>query len=211
MLEFMEMEFSTSEENMEHACCSSSLLYKHPEKYCRRRYCSEQGDATTYTLVSSILDFSLLNWSPVYGDMLSCIRMDDFVAVMFINQVVGRIPEHLAKTFLWFLEKGTIHVRIAGALTGCGYGMKIPVDYIFKGDNLHLSRLVDDLKGNQVKVEESLPHTPSRIPPTDKRKYPQKRCVHCKKHGINRDTRYYCNDCNDFPALCKACFRDYHL
>ena len=143
------MEASTNEENIEHDCCSGSSLYKHPEKYCSRRHCSQQGDTATYTLASSILDFSLLNWTPIYGGILSCIRMDskDFVAAMFINQVVGRIPGRLTKPFLQFLENGTIHVRIVGALSDCGYGLQLLVDYIFKGGNLHLSRLVEEVEG----------------------------------------------------------------
>ena len=52
-------------------------------------------------------------------------------------------------------------------------------------------------------------HVISRIPPTEKKKWPQKRCVICRRHGVRLDTRYYCNVCN--VALCKEpCFREYH-
>ena len=52
-------------------------------------------------------------------------------------------------------------------------------------------------------------HFPSQIPSTDKKKYPQKPCVTCRRHGVRHDTRYYCNFCN--VALCKdPCFREYH-
>ena len=54
-------------------------------------------------------------------------------------------------------------------------------------------------------------HTPSSIPANETKKYPTKRCVDCKKRGIRRESRYYCNDCSDYPALCKACFNGYHL
>ena len=52
-------------------------------------------------------------------------------------------------------------------------------------------------------------HSPSRIPPTERKKYSQRRCVVCRKHGASRDTRYYCETCN--VALCKTpCFEEYH-
>ena len=52
-------------------------------------------------------------------------------------------------------------------------------------------------------------HFPSQIPSTDKKKYPQKPCVTCRRHGVRHDTRYYCKFCN--VALCKdPCFREYH-
>ena len=52
-------------------------------------------------------------------------------------------------------------------------------------------------------------HFPSQIPPTDKKKYPQKRCIICRGQGVRNDTRYFCNVCH--VALCKdPCFREYH-
>ena len=53
-------------------------------------------------------------------------------------------------------------------------------------------------------------HSVSRIPGTDKKKWPQRKCVHCRqKYGFRNDTRYKCMSCN--VALCKEpCFNDYH-
>ena len=52
-------------------------------------------------------------------------------------------------------------------------------------------------------------HVSSRIPTTGLKKYPQKRCVVCRKHGTPCDTRHYCPACN--VALCKGpCFNEYH-
>ena len=52
-------------------------------------------------------------------------------------------------------------------------------------------------------------HLPTQIPSTDKKKYPQKRCVTCTGQGVRNDTRYYCKFCH--VALCKdPCFREYH-
>ena len=52
-------------------------------------------------------------------------------------------------------------------------------------------------------------HQLLQIPSTEKKKWPQKPCVCCRKHGTRRDTRYICSLCN--VALCKNhCFSDYH-
>ena len=52
-------------------------------------------------------------------------------------------------------------------------------------------------------------HLPSQIPPTEKKKWPQKPCVYCRKYGTRHDTRYICSSCN--IALCKSpCFSEYH-
>ena len=52
-------------------------------------------------------------------------------------------------------------------------------------------------------------HELLQIHPTEKKKWPQKPCVYCRKYGTRRDTRYICSFCN--VALCKnPCFSDYH-
>ena len=52
-------------------------------------------------------------------------------------------------------------------------------------------------------------HLLTRITPTEKKKWPQKPCVYCRKYGTRRDTRYICSPCN--IALCKgSCFSEYH-
>ena len=52
-------------------------------------------------------------------------------------------------------------------------------------------------------------HLLSQIPPTGKKKWPQKPCVICRRYGIRHDTRYYCKCCN--VALCKEpCFQEHH-
>jgi hypothetical protein len=52
-------------------------------------------------------------------------------------------------------------------------------------------------------------HFPKRIPPTEKKSKPTRRCVVCSKHGKRRETVYHCRDCD--VALCvNECFKDYH-
>ena len=58
--------------------------------------------------------------------------------------------------------------------------------------------------------EMSANHHLSTICPTERKKWPQKKCVYCRqKYGIRNDTRYICMQCD--VALCKEpCFSDYH-
>ena len=54
-------------------------------------------------------------------------------------------------------------------------------------------------------------HNLQPILPTEKKKYPTKRCVVCLDKSLRKETRYYCSICMDSPALCKnKCFRVYH-
>ena len=72
----------------------------------------------------------------------------------------------------------------------------------------------NDLKINRKKIydmERADYHIPTPILPTRKKKYPQRRCVVCRKNGAPHDTRYCCKACFELPALCKTpCFRIYH-
>ena len=58
--------------------------------------------------------------------------------------------------------------------------------------------------------KKSTNHHLSLIYPTEGKKWPQKKCVYCRrKYGIRNDTRYFCIQCN--VGLCKKpCFSDYH-
>ena len=51
-------------------------------------------------------------------------------------------------------------------------------------------------------------HQLIQIPPTNRKKWPQKPCVYCRKNKVRRDTRYICSSCK--TALCKDCFSNYH-
>ena len=53
-------------------------------------------------------------------------------------------------------------------------------------------------------------HSLIKIPPTKRKRYPQKICVHCRKqYGVRNDTRHICTACD--VALCKEpCFAEYH-
>ena len=65
------------------------------------------------------------------------------------------------------------------------------------------------IKSNELMQNSNCEHLLSQIPATEKKKWPQKRCVYCRKYGTRRDTRYICSSCN--TALCKnPCFSEYH-
>ena len=67
----------------------------------------------------------------------------------------------------------------------------------------------NNLNSGEKKSSDGDRHLLSQIPPTEKKKWPQKPCVICRSYGVRHDTRYYCKCCN--AALCKEpCFREYH-
>uniref|UniRef100_A0A8C5R0Q0 PiggyBac transposable element-derived protein domain-containing protein n=1 Tax=Leptobrachium leishanense TaxID=445787 RepID=A0A8C5R0Q0_9ANUR len=50
-----------------------------------------------------------------------------------------------------------------------------------------------------------------KIPPTEGKQKPQKRCRVCFKRGQRRDTIFYCPECPGQPGLCLGdCFKIYH-
>ena len=66
-----------------------------------------------------------------------------------------------------------------------------------------------DINSKELTQNSNCKHLLSQIPATEKKKWPQKRCVYCRKYGTRRDTRYICSSCN--IALCKSpCFSEYH-
>ena len=67
-----------------------------------------------------------------------------------------------------------------------------------------------DSPNNETTSKKSIDHHISLICPTEGKKWPQKKCVYCRrKYGVRNDTRYFCIQCN--VALCKEpCFSDYH-
>ena len=48
-------------------------------------------------------------------------------------------------------------------------------------------------------------------PSTALKANPTRKCVHCAKHGIRKETRYSCQICMSQPALCVVpCFEKFH-
>ena len=144
---------------------TGGTLYKHRQKYCKRKHYSQErvvNTFATYTLPSFIYDCNI-HWTPMYGDILVCQKAADGgvivisckkeEGIMYINLVVGRVPQSLTRAFLQFLENGTIHVRLAGAIINLESGLQIPADYIFTGDNQCLNKLIEEIERNKVKKQ----------------------------------------------------------
>jgi hypothetical protein len=56
--------------------------------------------------------------------------------------------------------------------------------------------------------KEKLDHTLIHVPATEKRANAMRRCVHCKKNGVSRSTRYMCGKC-EVPLCVVPCFGEY--
>ena len=70
--------------------------------------------------------------------------------------------------------------------------------------------VIDDFNNHPDGLIKEKEHSLIKIPPTKRKQYPQKICVHCRQNlGIRNDTRYICTLCD--VALCKKpCFSEYH-
>ena len=90
-------------------------------------------------------------WTPVLGETLSCIPEEDnkydktAVAVMYNNRVSGHVPQTLSGIFTKFLLKGTICAKVTGPTIDSGYGLEVPVNYMFYGDKDSIDELVADI------------------------------------------------------------------
>ena len=96
---------------------------------------------------------------------------------------------------------------------------KIPPSFIdsiingtVDGSQSKIRRLDNSIipESNERMPSKKSEHTLSKIAATERKKWPQKKCVYCRqKYGIRNDTRYICMQCD--VALCKEpCFSDYH-
>ena len=65
--------------------------------------------------------------------------------------------------------------------------------------------------GLDIDNYKDMAHYPSRLPPTEKKLQPRRRCRVCYKKGVRRDSNYMCVLCPEQPSLCLTpCFNDYH-
>ena len=144
------------------------------------------------------------------------------VVAVFNNMICGQVPRELTDVFIRFLKsQGTIHAEVKGDVVDRGYGLEVPVDYVFGGLSLDIGRLSEALYNEvwprenrqlpppSIKNESTQTHQPSPIPPNARNRRPQKACVVCEKYGTLHKTRFRCEHCN--VNLCKGrCFDEYH-
>ena len=77
----------------------------------------------------------------------------------------------------------------------------------------HQSESVRKLQGHHT-TDKNVPHLherhfPERIPPTEKKARPTKRCVVCYKNNRRKETVFWCPECE--AALCvEECFKVFH-
>ena len=126
---------------------SGETLYNHRRLYCRRKNVVKSSKLGTYSLSSFIYECQLTNWTPIFGDMLTCLCIDnDNLAVMYAGRLVGHVPRDLSSTFSKFLSNGTITARISGTVVDLGNGPEVPVDYMFKSNRQSLYKLIDSVE-----------------------------------------------------------------
>ena len=116
-------------------------LWRHRRSVCRRN--EQRKETGTYTHSAFIGGCQLKNWTPIFGNILPCVCIEnDEVAVFNTGEIVAYVPPRLSNIFRKFLHSGTINVRIAGAVIDQGYGLEIPVDYIFHGNRQRLLKII---------------------------------------------------------------------
>ena len=204
-----------------YACLSS--LCNHRRLYCKGAHLYNPVETEIYTISSFIHTCEDGIWEPVSESLLKCLLVENgFVGVVYNEQIVGYVPEKFVNVFKNFLQHGEIYVRCAGAIVHAEFGYLIPVDYIFHGSSENLHRLASELQNSENSpnmdseqydtngVQYDGQHTLTKLPPTEKRLRPRRGCIDCKKRGIRKDTRYFCNNCLNNPALCKDCFYRTH-
>ena len=96
--------------------------------WCRNGQRKETG---AYTHPAFIGECQLKSWTPIFGNKLQCVCMEnDDEAVFNAGEIVGYVSQRLSNIFTKFLHSGTINARITGAIIDRGYGLEVPVDYM---------------------------------------------------------------------------------
>ena len=70
---------------------------------------------------------------------------------------------------------------------------------------------LQDLRKKDDKVRLIGQHIVGRIPATERKGKPYRKCRVCLKRGMRRETQKHCTSCPSKPALCVPhCFEDFH-
>ena len=104
------------------------------------------------------------------------------------------------------LNAWILYVKSTGSdITFFKFQLDVCGNLIFQGH-------VDQNLGNPNLMRLTGRHFAQLIPATRARDQPYRRCRVCRvRHHIRKETKYYCQDCPDEPALCiHPCFRIYH-
>jgi len=126
-------------------------------------------------------------------------------AVISTYSCVRKSHKWTTKIFFHFLEEAIYNAFIIfknfkGNITYCN----------FKTD------IIRDMLSYDQPPKQSTPakcgrHFPERIPSTQKKGKPTKRCIVCYKKNIRKESSYQCGNCVNNPGLCiDLCFREHH-
>ena len=182
--------------------------YSSNEALCHRSACKidyKPMENEMYTMPSVIHKCKDDGWMPVLGGVLKCLPVEnEFVGVVYNDQVVGLVPKKLTSVFKSFLHHGPIFARCMDAIVYGDFGYLIPADYIFHGSRENLHRLISELQDSENSADmnsillqdsvdilsdyappekeiKSLEVSPQKyrkaLPATEYKLYPTRRCI----------------------------------
>ena len=112
------------------------------------------NEIVQFTLSSFIRGYHIYQsfWTPMLGDTVICVAEPNnkydktAVATLINNRICGHVPAGLSTIFARFLNsQGSIHAKVVGNVIDRGYGLEVPVEYIFIGYRIEIARLTQVL------------------------------------------------------------------
>ena len=110
---------------------------------------------SSYTFPSYLRGYHVYkkNWTPVIGDeSLVCVTEPNnkfdgtAVALLHNERMADHVPRNFSGAFTKFLTSGgTITAKVADSVIDRGFGLEVPVDYIFSGMKQSLCDLIEDI------------------------------------------------------------------
>ena len=120
------------------------------------------------------------------------------------------------KLVLYMMQHGTLNAHYlyayqGGSLTYMQFMLEVLHEILDNRDQLQPS--INQTDDNAVRLTQR--HFIYRIPSTDTRKYPSKKCRVCTTYktgeSTKKETTFFCPECPTQPALCPGdCFKIYH-
>ena len=130
------------------------MEYHRTEQHIENNENVEYDGLNMYTFLSFIRGYHIYYryWTPMLGDVVRCIAEPNnkhdptAVATVRDNYICGHVPRELSYIFTKFLSsRGTIHAKVTGGIIDRGYGLEVPVEYMFNGHALELQKLKESL------------------------------------------------------------------
>lgn len=141
-----------------------------------------------------------------YNKNISFVEKNDHAVSQ--HSLVRKSGKWATKVFFHLFQESLFNAHVLhclspqGSLNFADFKLSFAREILFSMEEINIKLVRPPNKGN---------HYPAYVPPTEKRKFPVKRCVVCYKNGRRRSSRYYCPDCTANPGLCVSpCFRIHH-